>query len=223
MTATTDKRTQRSERTRAKILRVAIREFAAKGLSGARIDEIAEKANANKRMIYVYFGNKDGLYLAVIEECYRRVRELESKLDIAGLPAPEALAALVRHTVEYQAGNEDFIRLVMTENINKGAFLKSLKALPGVNRPAIEQLASILDRGVREGVFEEGIDPVDLHMSISALSFFNVSNRYTFSRIFDRDMRTKAALEKRREFIVREIMLLVLTSTAATGLGFKQS
>ena len=205
----TDKRSQRSERTREKILRVAVKEFALKGLSGARIDEIAEQAKSNKRMIYVYFGSKDGLYLAAIEECYRRVRDLESLLDIEGLSASEALAAVVRHTVDYQAKNEDFIRLVMAENINKGQFIRELDTLPAVNNPAIEQLRGILARGVEEGVFEEGIDPVDLHMSISALSFFNVSNRYTFAYIFKRDMGSRKALAARREFIVREIMRCV--------------
>ncbi len=208
--SSTDKRTQRSERTRGKILRVAVKEFALKGLSGARIDEIAAQAQSNKRMIYVYFGNKEGLYLAVIEECYRRIRELESRLDIEGKSAPEALAAVVRHTVDYQAKNEDFIRLVMAENINKGRCIRELDSLQAVNSPAIEQLRSILARGVSEGVFEDTIDPVDLHMSISALSFFNVSNCYTFSWIFQRDIRSRKVLEARRESIVREIMRSVL-------------
>ena len=63
-------RTRDAEATRTRILNAAKREFAHFGLGGARVDEIAKRAKANKRMIYHYFGGKEELFTAVLEEAY---------------------------------------------------------------------------------------------------------------------------------------------------------
>jgi AcrR family transcriptional regulator len=207
--AAREPRTNDPERTRSDILEVATREFAEKGLAGARIDVIAEAMRTSKRMIYYYFGSKEGLYIAVLEEAYRRIRAIEANLHLEDLPPEDALRRLVGFTVDYQLANPDFIRLVMTENIHRGEYLKQSKSIQKLNVPAIEGLRRVYERGVAAGVFRVGIDPVDLHMSISALSVFNVANRHTFSIIFQRDLESPAALIARRDSIVEMVVRYV--------------
>lgn len=193
----------------ADIIDVATREFAEKGLAGARIDVIAEAMRTSKRMIYYYFGSKEGLYIAVLEEAYRRIRQIETELHLQDLAPEDALRKLVGFTVDYQLANPDFVRLVMTENIHRGQYLKQSKAIRKLNVPAIEGLRKLYDRGVAAGQFRSGLDMIDLHMSISALSVFNVGNRHTFSLIFQRDLETPGALIARRDSIIEMVVRFV--------------
>ncbi len=202
-------RTNNPERTMADILEVATHEFSEKGLAGARIDVIADAMRTSKRMIYYYFGSKEGLYLAVLEHAYRRIRTIEAELHLEDLPPVDALRKLVAHTVDYQSANPDFVRLVMNENILKGAYLARSKAIQKLNVPAIDRLREVYERGVRSGVFRPGLDAVDLHMSISALSFFNVANRHSFALIFKRDTGTPTVMAARREVIVETLLRYV--------------
>jgi AcrR family transcriptional regulator len=197
------------EATMADILDVATREFADKGLAGARIDEIAAATRTSKRMIYYYFGSKEGLYVAVLEEAYRRIRHIETDLHLEDLDPETALRRLVAFTCDYQRQNPDFIRLVMNENMHRGEFLEQSKQIQQLNVPAINLLRTVYERGVREGVFRCGLDPIDLHMSISALSVFNVSNRHTFSLIFKHDFDDPATIERRRDSIVEMVVRFV--------------
>ena len=197
------------ERTMANILEVATAEFADKGLSGARIDEIAAATRTSKRMIYYYFGSKEGLYVAVLEAAYSRIRSIETGLHLEDLPPEDALRKLVAFTFDYQHDNPDFIRLVMTENINRGEFLAQSKTIQKLNVPAIDAVRQVYERGVKAKVFRNDIDPVDLHMSISALCFFNVANRHTFSLIFKRDLESPRALSARRDSIVEMVVRFV--------------
>ena len=198
-------RSNDSERTRRNIIAVATDEFANKGFSGARVDEIAARTNTSKRMIYYHFEDKEGLFIAVLEEAYRRIREIEASLDLAHLDPEEAIQALVAFTFDYQNANEDFIRLVMVENIHKGVHLERSRAIQELNVSVINTIRDIYQRGLHQGVFRDGIDEIDLHMTISALCFFNVANRSTFSRIFKRDMSSPEALARRREIVVDTI------------------
>jgi AcrR family transcriptional regulator len=202
-------RTNDPERTMADIIEVATHEFSEKGLAGARIDVIAEAMRTSKRMIYYYFGSKEGLYVRVLEEAYRRIREIEAGLHLEDLSPEDALRKLVGFTVDYQLANPDFIRLVMTENIHRGEFLAQSKAIHKLNVPAIEGLRRVYERGLKAGVFRSGIDPVDLHMSISALSFFNTANRHTFALIFKRDLDSPAAIVARRDSIIEMVLRFV--------------
>jgi AcrR family transcriptional regulator len=202
-------RTNDPERTMADIIEVATHEFSEKGLAGARIDVIAEAMRTSKRMIYYYFGSKEGLYVSVLEEAYRRIRAIESGLHLEDLAPEDALRRLVGFTVDYQLANPDFIRLVMTENIHRGEFLAQSKAIQRLNVPAIDAVREVYQRGVAAGVFRAGIDPVDLHMSISALSFFNTANRHTFALIFKRDMESPAAVVARRDSIIEMVVRFV--------------
>ena len=198
-------RTNDPERTMADIIEVATHEFSEKGLAGARIDVIAEAMRTSKRMIYYYFGSKEGLYVRVLEEAYRRMREIESDLHLDDLPPVDALRKLVGFTVDYQLAHPDFIRLVMNENMHRGSYLARSEVIQNLNVPAIEGLRRVLERGLADGVFRTGIDPVDLHMSISALSVFNIANRHTFSLIFQRDLESAAAQGARRDSIVEMV------------------
>ena len=202
-------RTNDPERTMAGILDVATREFADKGLSGARIDEIAAATATSKRMIYYYFGSKEGLYVAVLEEAYRRIRQIEAELHLEDLAPEAALRRLVGFTFDYQLANPDFIRLVMTENIHRGEFLAQSTSIQQLNVPVIDTVRGVYQRGVKAKVFRKNVDPVDLHLSISALCFFNVSNRHTVSLIFKRDLESSTAVTARRDSIVEMIVRFV--------------
>ncbi|MCU0941207.1 MAG: TetR family transcriptional regulator [Hydrogenophaga sp.] len=202
-------RTNDPERTQANILQVAEVEFGEKGLAGARIDEIAAATQTSKRMIYYYFGSKEGLYLAVLEEAYRRVREVEGELHLDDLEPEEALRRLVAFTFDHHLHHESYIRLVMAENINRGEFLAQSQRIQELNVPAIAAIRRLYERGVKAGAFRKGLDPVDIHASISALSFFNVSNRHTFGLIFKLDLRSPAYVAQRRDNVVEMIVRFV--------------
>jgi AcrR family transcriptional regulator len=197
------------EATRRNIIEIATEEFAEKGFNGARVDDIAARTQTSKRMLYYYFGDKEGLFVAVIEQAYGRIRAIEATLKLDHLEPESALRTLVGFTFDYQNANEGFIRLVMVENIHKGVHLARAGSLEELNRPVIAAVRDIYQRGRAAGVFRDGIDEIDLHMSISALCFFNVANRATFSRIFQREMASPDALARRREIVVDTILRYV--------------
>ena len=202
-------RAQDPEGTRRNILDIASEEFALNGLSGARIDEIAARTRSSKRMIYYYFGDKEGLYIRALENSYRLVREGEAKLDTEGLPPLEALRRLVEFTFDHHHQHEEFIRMVMIENIHHGEYLERSEVIRDLNVTAIDHIARIYQRGLAEGVFREGIDPVELHWQVSALCFFNVSNRATFSKIFGRDFGAGQSLARLRSNSVEMVLRFV--------------
>jgi len=177
------------------IIDIATQEFVEKGLAGARIDEIAGRAT--KRKIYYYFEGKDELYRAVLERAYRRVRESEDAVDIETGTAIDALRRLIEHDVRYHSQHPELVRLVMNENIHRAEHLKQIEGLPQGNRKVIELLEKLIARGVAEGSMRPGIDPVDLHLNMTALSFYNVSNQFTFAHNFGVDMTSTDAVERR--------------------------
>ena len=191
------------------ILRVAISLFAANGLSGTRVEEIAAQTKTSKRMIYYYFGDKERLYAHCLEKVYSNIREGEEALDLADLAPKEALARLVAFTYDHQRNNPDFIRMVMIENIHNAEYLQTSDVIRDVNRPVISKLGDIITRGVAAKEFRDDLDPVELHRHISALSFFNVSNRGTFSAIYGDSLFTEEAKTKLREQVVEMILNFV--------------
>ena len=203
-------RTQDPEGTRQNIIDIASEEFALNGLSGARIDEIAARTRSSKRMIYYYVGDKEGLYLSALENAYRTVREGESRLDVEGLTPLEALQRLVEFTFDHHHKHESFIRMVMIENVHHGEYLEKSKAIRGLNVTAIDTIESVYARGVKDGSFRDGLDPLELHWQISALCFFNVSNRATFSKIFGRDVGAPKAQKSLRKAVVDMVLHYVV-------------
>ena len=202
-------RTNDPARTMAGILEVATAEFAEKGLSGARIDEIAAATRTSKRMIYYYFGSKEGLYLAVLEESYRRMRSIEAELHLEDLLPEDALRRLVGFTFDHHHSNPGYIRLVMSENMERGSYLAQSKIIQQLNVPAIDAIRKLYERGVAAGIFRTGLDPIDIHASISALTFFNVSNQHTFGLIFKSDTQSGRAMTARRDSIIEMIVRFV--------------
>lgn len=202
----TSKRTVAGQKTKENILRIATEEFSQKGLAGARIDEIAARTASSKRMIYYYFGGKDALYLAVLERAYSRIRTQEQASRFEEMDPEEAMRAIIGHNFDYHHENPEFVRLVMNENIHQGENIRKIPGMRERNQSVINQLATILDKGVAKGVFRSGIDPIELHMTISALSFYNVSNRNTFECNFGIDMAAPSMRVKRREQIVQCVL-----------------
>ena len=200
------KRQNDPEGVRRNILEVATGEFAREGFGGARVDAIASRTRTSKRMIYYYFGSKERLYLAVLEAAYSAIRQQEATLDLEHQPPEQALGTLVASTFDYYEAHPEFVRLVMNENIMGGVHMKRSKAIGKLNVTVIDALKRLLARGEKAGAFRRGIDPIELHMTISALGIFNVANRATFSTIFKRDMSSARALATRRGEIVEMIL-----------------
>ena len=193
---------------RKNILAVAMAEFAANGLSGARIDEIAAKTNTSKRMIYYYFGDKEGLYGRVLEEAYREVRAGEQELELDHLPPIEALKRLTEFTFAHHSRHPEFIRIVMIENIHHGEYMQKSELIRLLNAGAIQKLEAICRRGREAGLFRDDVTPLELHWHISAMSFFNVSNRATFSHIFGDELFGPRAQDALKANVVEMILSL---------------
>ena len=213
----TPTRAQDPEGTRQNIIEVAAQEFALNGLSGARIDEIAAKTRSSKRMIYYYFGSKEGLYVSALENAYRQVREGEAKLDIAGMPPLDALKRLVEFTFDHHHQHEEFIRMVMIENIHHGEFLERSDVIRDLNVTAIGNIEAIYAKGLADGLFRADLDPLEIHWQISALCFFNVSNRATFSKIFGKDVGSPQYQESLRRQTVDMVLRFVVRADKLGG------
>jgi len=195
-----------AEATRRRILAAATEEFARFGLGGARVDRIAERAGANKRMLYYYFKDKEGLFLAALEDRYTHIRAAEQKLKLEDLPPREALRRLVAFTWNYYLEHPEFMTLLNSENLHKGRHMARSGRVRPLHLPLLHMLRDILKRGEREGLFRRGIDAMQLYISIAAEGYFYLSNRYTLSRIFGRDLMARQALREREAHIINTIL-----------------
>lgn len=203
---------------RLRILEAAKQEFAAHGLAGARVDRIAAKAGANKRMLYYHVGKKDDLYLAVLEGAYEKIRVEERGLDLEHLDPPEAIERLISFTWNYFLENPEFLALLNTENLGGARHLKRSTKVKSMHSPFVEMIRTVVRRGVESGDFQVSVDPVQLYVSIAALGFFYLSNSATLSVIFGRDLLAKEARDERLDHMVA-LVLAALTgkSTAIFG------
>ena len=195
---------------RASIVAAAIDEFAARGFKGASMDAIAARTDTTRALINYYFGSKEKLYIAVLEQVYAAIREAEGKLDLDHLAPLEAVRRIVEFTYTYYLEHEGFVRLVVAENQAHGRHLKKSAAMRSLNRPIIDRLARVIVRGQAEGLFRKDVDPVEIHKSIAALGMFNVTNQYTFGAIFQREMGAKGDVGLRRA-MVADLILSYLT------------
>jgi TetR/AcrR family transcriptional regulator len=187
---------------RETLLQAAKEAFAARGLEGARVDDIARRARINKQLVYHYFGSKDGLYTAVLEQIYREIREREQELHLASFPAEEAMRRLVEFSFDYLAQNPEFVALIADENAHDGRHLQASPEVEEMNRPIIDLLRETLDRGTREGIFRKGLEPLHIYLSIAGMAFFYFAIVHTLSRIFNRPLGSQAAIAERRAHIV---------------------
>jgi AcrR family transcriptional regulator len=211
----TNQRDLAAVRTRSEILQIATEEFALHGYTGARVDAIAERMRVSKAMIYYYFTNKDGLYLAVLEHVYSLIRDAEeaTRLDYES-PAEQLLSRYIENTFEFHENNQVFSRIISIENIHNAAFLKKSPTIKATNRPVLETLTSILHRGIAAGTFRRDIGAVDLHYLISALCIYRVSNRHTFGTLFDVDFAKKSTRKKQRMLAVESVLTLLMKPAA---------
>jgi TetR/AcrR family transcriptional regulator len=194
------------DRTRNAVLAAAQAEFAANGLSGARVDAIARRARANKRMIYHYFGSKAGLYLAALERVYEDLRGTERTLDLARLPPAVAIRRLVEFTFDYSQAHPEMISLINNENLHRARHLRQSRRVQDLHSPFVQLIDGILKRGVASGVFRAGLNPIELYITIAALSYFYLSNNWTLSVIFGRDLGADAALRRRKRHNIDMIL-----------------
>ena len=206
--ATPPERSRDRERTQVEILDVATKEFAEHGYSGARVDEIAERTRTTKRMLYYYFGSKEGLFVAVLERAYAAIREAEREVDVEHLDPVAAIRALAELTFDHHENHPDFIRLVSIENIHRGEHMG--ESLQAINAPAVERIERILQAGREAGVFRRDVDAVDLHMLISSYCVFRVANRHTWQALFNRDL-LEAGRRERYRAMLGDVVVEYLT------------
>jgi acetyl esterase/lipase/AcrR family transcriptional regulator len=205
---------------RKDILRVAYEEFAKNGFYGARIGDIATSTKTSKRMIYYYFGSKEGLYLQVLEDAYREMREAEMALDFSGTAPDLAMRRLIEFTFDHHWTHPDFIRLVMSENIHHAEHLDRLESVWKLNKSAVSTVDKLYRRGCQEGLFKPGLSATELHWHISAQAFFNVSNRPTFEKAFGDSLFGREGQLRLRQRVVDMVMsLLLVDGRSSTEIG----
>jgi AcrR family transcriptional regulator len=209
MAKASGRKSRDAEATRQDILAAAMVEFSRKGLGGARVDAIALRAKANKRMIYHYFGSKEKLFTAVLEEAYSGIRSAELKLPLAELEPEEALKQLLRFTWDYYLAHPEFLSLVNSANLHKARHVKNSERFRTSGPPFVGLVKSILDRGVARGVFRSGIDPVQLNITIAAIGYYYLTNRFTGEILFERDFMSEASLDERFAFNLDTVLRLV--------------
>jgi len=208
--ASIEPRLRDADRSQLAILAAARDEFSRYGLAGARVDRIADNAKLNKRLIYYYFKSKDDLFQAVLEGSYADIRDAERKLHLTALEPAVAIRRLTEFTWQYYIDHPEFITLLNSENLHQGKHLIKSDRAREMNSPLIQTLAEILERGRAEGLFRGGIDPVQLYVSIASLAYFFLSNNYTLSAIFDRNLMTPKAHSERLSHICDVILGYVL-------------
>ena len=200
-----------SSATKKRILDAAKKEFSNKGLGGARMDEIALKSKANKRMIYHYFGNKEALFMKTLEDAYVEIRSAEQGLNLIELDPEDALITLVKFTWDYYLKNPEFITLVNSENLHKGKHLKKSKIIEDISNKFVSMVGAILDKGVESGQFRAGIDPVQLNITIAAIGYYYLTNKHTGAIVYQRELDSKDAYDERLNFNIETILRLVKT------------
>ncbi len=206
LTKAGNERKRDPERTSAAILAAAVHEFSQRGYEGTRVDSIAKRAKINKRMLYHYFGGKEGLYLAVLEGRYAAIRSAERELDLTHRQPVEGMRDLVSFTWNYFLDHPEFLSILATENQHKARFLKQSDRIVQLNSPLIDAIRQVLAHGTEARIFKPGVDPVQLYISIASLGAFYLSNRWTLSTIFRRDLASEAEVGAWGEHIVEMVL-----------------
>jgi AcrR family transcriptional regulator len=201
------------EATKARILAASEQEFAKFGLGGARVDRIATRAKSNKRMLYHYFGNKDELFAITVENAYAQFREAEAALHLDSMDPIEAMRRLVEFIWDYFIEHPEFITLVNSENLHKARHLKASKRTTDISRKFVARMQALLSRGEAAGIFRHGLDPVQVNISIAAIAYYYLTNRFTGSIIFERDLMALEALKARLKFNTDTVLRMVCTAT----------
>ncbi|MGJ7506878.1 TetR/AcrR family transcriptional regulator [Variovorax sp. GT1P44] len=209
-TSPAEPRSRDADRSQLAILASARDEFAQRGLAGARMDSIAERAGLNKRLIYYYFGSKDDLFLAVLEGTYADIRQAEQRLHLDEVEPVEAIRRLISFTWHYYLEHPEFITLLNSENLHRAAHLKRSERIQEMNSPLVQLLDDVLERGKRDNLFRAGVDPVQLYISIASLCYFYLSNNDTLSAVFGRNLRAPKAMAQRLSHMTELVLGYVL-------------
>lgn len=204
--------------TRARILRAAMQEFAAKGLD-ARIEDIAELAGANRRMAYYYFGSKEGLYLAALEATFIDLVEVENAIDVNALGPIDAITALIAAKFEHYIKYPHYVEFLKIENLYQARHLKASRRIAEIRSPLISIIKRVLEQGQASGVLRKGVNPLDLYISICALGFFVFSNKYTLGTIFNSDMTSSKAISRRRQLVIEMVTAYLMPTGERRGAG----
>jgi AcrR family transcriptional regulator len=205
------KRARDSALTKESILRAATFEFCRNGLGGARVEAIAQRAKANMRLLYAYFGDKNGLYIAVLEHVYTEIRAAEQQLNLDDREPIAAMCELINFTFTFFGEHQNYIALINTENLQRGRNLRKSRKIAELTLPLVASIENVLRRGVAAGLFRDDVDPIQLYVSITAMSYFHVSNRYTLSAMFDKDLGSPDWLALRHEH-AQDVILTWLTA-----------
>jgi AcrR family transcriptional regulator len=195
-----------AERSRQRILAASLEEFARYGLGGARVDRIAARAGANKRMLYYYFGDKENLFLAVLESRYAHIRRAELGLRLGALDPAEGIRRLIAFTWDYYLRHPEFLTLLNSENLHRGRHIRRSRQIAAMHSPLLATLRDLLERGARAGQFRRGVEPVQLYISIAALGYFYLGNRHTLSTIFERNLLSERSKTERLKHMTELVL-----------------
>ena len=200
-----------SRKTREMILDGALAEFSEKGFDGARIDEIALRAGVNKNLLYHHYGSKDGLFTALLERTYDTIRRRQKDLQLRGMDPVEGMRKLVMFTGRIWVQFPEFLRLLQSENLNGGRHVRASTEIPQMYNPLLDTIRELLERGTEAGVFRRNVDPIDLYISISALTAHYITNHHTFEALFGQRLmspqRVKQRLEHAADMVERYLLV----------------
>lgn len=198
---------------------MAIREFAEHGYEGARVERVVLAADVTPRMLYHYFGNKEGLYLAVLDAAYAELRSGEQELDLDSDAPADALRRLVGYTFDFFQSNTTFVSITRGENMLSGRYVRSAQTIQDMSRPLLRSIERLLARGVKAGAFRRGVDALQLYVSIVALSAHHINNAHTLSAVFGRDLTDPSWVAQRREHAVETVLAYATADAADTAGG----
>lgn len=206
MTRPEGPRTRDPERTRARLLEEATREFAAHGYDGARVERVVRAAGVNTRMLYHYFGGKEQLYLAVLDRAYADIRAGEQRLGLDAGDPVEAMRRLVAYTFDFFRSHPAFVQLTRGENMLGGRHVRRSEAIRAISLPLIEAIGRLIERGAASGAFREAADPLQLYVSIVALSAHHINAAHTLSAVFAHDLTDPAWIAARRAHAIAMVL-----------------
>ena len=205
-----------AQATRDAILRAATKVFARHGFAGGRIEQISKAAKSYDRMIYYYFGSKEGLFIAVIEETYRRFNEAEQGLVLDTTQPLAALDAMIRFVWSYYQKNPEFITLLNSENLLRGKHIAKSARAKDYSSPALAITDSVLQAGIAQGLFRPALNARDLYLMIASMAYFYLSNRFTLSSFLGENLEAPAALAHWEAFVIDAVRRAVCVAPPAS-------
>jgi AcrR family transcriptional regulator len=205
-------REQSAQATRETLLKAAIKVFGKQGLTGARVEQISRAAKSHDRMIYYYFGSKEALFVAVIEETYRRFNEAEARLALDLSQPVQALRDVIAFMWGYYQKHPEFITLLNSENLHRGRHIGKSSKAGEYSSPALEVLSRVLGSGVQAGLFRPELRARDVYLMIASMGYFYLSNRYTLSTFLGESLEDPAALAQWQQFITDAVLRTVLVT-----------